>query len=43
MVNPHGQTKKPQPGSVKTNDKQKKQNTLNIPIWKPEQMLRITA
>lgn len=26
---------------MKTNDKQKKQNTQNIPIRKPEQMIRI--
>lgn len=37
MVNPHGQTQRSESGSTKTNDKQKKQNTQNFPIRKPEQ------
>lgn len=41
MVNPHGQTARSQSESMKTDDKQKKQNTQNIPVFKPE--IRITT
>lgn len=40
MVNPHRQTRRSQSRSMKTNDKQKKQNTQNIPICKPEQTIK---
>lgn len=41
MVNPHRQSRRSQSRSMKTNNKQKKQNTQNIPICKPEQTIRI--
>jgi len=43
MINPQGQTTKLWLGSLKTDHKQKKQNTQKMSICKPEQIIRITT